>query len=118
MQFTTAVVATANSDYLLANMFLGHPSVKDGSAEGLAQLICDEVQRHGIQPGQIEGFTPGGSLALVFFDNFLVIFYQMGSTSSGRSPPCCRINLALAPISGPVGTRFTGIIEIFSHLFF
>lgn len=59
MQFSTCVVAVANSDYLLANMFLGHPIVKDGSAEGLAQLICDVVEEHGILPQQLEGFTPG-----------------------------------------------------------
>ena len=56
MQFTTAV---ADSPYLLVNMFLGHPRVRDASADGLAQSIADEVRRHGIKPEQVEGFTPG-----------------------------------------------------------
>ena len=60
MQFTTAVVAVADRDVLLANMFLGHPIVRDGTAEGLAQSICDEILRHGISPEQVEGFTPDG----------------------------------------------------------
>ena len=59
MQFTTCVVAVADSPYLLVNMFLGHPRVRDASADGLAQSIADEVHRHGIKPEQVEGFTPG-----------------------------------------------------------
>lgn len=89
MQFTTAVVATANSDYLLANMFLGHPSVKDGTAAGLAQSICDEVHRHGIQPAQIEGFTPGGfkSLALVFFcQHFYILSFTRWAVHQVADP--------------------------------
>ena len=59
MQFTTCVVAVADSPYLLVNMFLGHPRVRDASADGLAQSIADEVRRHGIKPEQVEGFAPG-----------------------------------------------------------
>ena len=39
MQFTTAVIALANSDRLLTNLYLGQPVVRDHSANGLAQSI-------------------------------------------------------------------------------
>ena len=98
MQFTTAVVATANSDYLLANMFLGHPSVKDGTAEGLAQSICDEVQRHGIRPEQIEGFTPGGFNSLALFVNILTYYLSPdGQYIKWQIPSLLQDKLGLGP---------------------
>ena len=54
MQFTTAVVALANSDQLLANIYLGQPVVRDHTAQGLAQTIVDELKRNKIQPSQVE----------------------------------------------------------------
>ena len=60
MQFTTAVVALANSDHLLANIYLGQPVVRDHTAQGLAQSIIEELTRHKIQPGQVEGMSFDG----------------------------------------------------------
>ena len=60
MQFTTAVVALANSDTLLTNLFLGQPIVRDHSANGLAQAIVDELTKHKISPSQVEGMSLDG----------------------------------------------------------
>lgn len=60
MQFTSCVCVLANSDVLLANMFLGHPIVKDGTAEGVTQLLCDELEKNKIKPEQVEGLSVDG----------------------------------------------------------
>ena len=60
MQFTTAVIALANSDRLLTNLYLGQPVVRDHSANGLAQSIVDELTKHKISPSQVEGMSVDG----------------------------------------------------------
>ena len=60
MQFTTAVVALANSEHLLANIFLAQPIVKNHTAEGLADALMEVLQEHGIQPSQLEGASFDG----------------------------------------------------------
>ena len=60
MQFTTAVVALANSEHLLANIFLAQPIVKNHTAEGLADALMEVLQEHGMQPSQLEGASFDG----------------------------------------------------------
>ena len=54
------MVALANSDTLLTNLYLGQPVVRDHSANGLAQAIVDELTKHKISPSQVEGMSLDG----------------------------------------------------------
>ena len=78
MQFTSAVCVLANSDVLLVDLFLGHPLVKGGSAEGLAQLLSDELEKNKIKPEQLEGLSIDGQYVKWDIPEILRRIMQLG----------------------------------------
>ena len=60
MQFTTAVLAVADSEHILVNMFLGQPVVKSHGAEGLSTAILENLEDNFILIKQVEGATGDG----------------------------------------------------------
>ena len=78
MQFTSCVCVLANSDVLLATIFLGHPIVKDGSAEGLTQLLRDELEKNKIRPEQVQGLSVDGQYMKWSIPDLLRAKMQLG----------------------------------------
>ena len=79
-QFTTAVVALANSEHLLANIFLGAPIVRDHTAQGLTNLICEELENNKIQASQVQGLSVDGQYIRWHVDHILKEMLKLGST--------------------------------------
>ena len=79
-QFTTAVVALANSEHLLANIFLGAPIVRDHTAQGLTNLICEELENNKIQASQVQGLSVDGQYIHWHVDHILKEMLKLGST--------------------------------------
>ena len=60
IQFTTAVLAVADSEHILVNMFLGQPVVKSHGVEGLSTAILENLTDNFYEYEQVDMATGDG----------------------------------------------------------
>ena len=107
MQFTTATIALANNEHLLVNMFLGHPQVKDHSAEGLTNSIWEVLKESKIQASQVEGLSVDGQYIKYKVDKLLKEKMGLGDTFVASWDALHRYNTSL-PFDRLLKLHFSG----------